>query len=105
MSASTSRIYSLQQAANLTGFSLGKFRYNKQRLIEAGATISESGYRIPHAALQELGWLGVKAPKGPIAEPTALERAELRIAELEAELAEARTALARKPSIFGRRKR
>jgi hypothetical protein len=99
------RIYSLNQAANLTGFSLGKFRYNKEALIEAGATVSEQGYRIPHSTLETLGWLGVKAPKSVVAPPSALELAELRIAELEAEVAELREELTHKSSFFGRRKR
>ena len=101
----TDRIYSLQQAANLTGFRLGKFRYSKDKLVAAGATVSDEGWRIPHTTLKAMGWLGIKAPKAAIAEPTALELAEIRVAQLEAENAELKEQLNKRPSFFGRRKK
>jgi hypothetical protein len=64
------RVLSLQAAADFTGFSLGKFRYakNKALLLEAGATVTEEGHwRIPVSALEAIGWVGVKAPKAEIA--------------------------------------
>ncbi|WP_348788464.1 hypothetical protein [Leifsonia sp. NPDC080035] len=97
---STERVYSLAQAATVTGFSLGKFRYNKAALIEAGAKVDAEGWRIPHSTLRQLGWIGVKPPKGAVPEPSALERAELRIAELEAELASLREQQSKR-SVFG----
>lgn len=105
MTKTVARIYSLNQASNLTGFSLGKFRYNKEALVNAGATITKDGYRIPHETLVKMGWLGVKAPKAVVAPPSTLELAELRIAELEAEVVELRSQLLHKPSFFGRRKK
>jgi hypothetical protein len=98
------RVYSLQQAANLTGFSLGKFRYNRKQLIATGAVVSSDGWRIPHSTLKEMGWLGVKTPKAPVAEPSALELAELRVRELEAELAELKEQSAKK-TFFGLRRK
>ena len=94
------RTYSLRQAADLTGFSQGKFRYQKALLIAHGATITAEGWRIPHTTLEELGWLGVKTPKALPAAPSPLEVAEARIRELEAEVAQLREA---KRPLFGRR--
>ncbi len=107
----TNRIYTLTQAATLTGFSEGKFRYpkNKTALLNAGATITDSGaWRIPHTTLQQLGWIGVKPPKGEVAPPTSLEQAEMKVAELEAEvrrltsLLQQSTTPTRKKRLFGR---
>lgn len=95
------RIYSLSQAVVATGFSAGKFRYNKEKLTKAGVVISDEGWRIPHSSLAKLGWLGVKAPRGVIAPPSPLERAELRVKELEAENANLRKQLAEKPKKRG----
>lgn len=100
MTTITDRTYSLRQAADLTGFSTGKFRYQKDTLLAHGATITDEGWRIPHSTLEQLGWLGVKAPKALPSAPSALEVAEARIRELEAELLALRE---QKRPIFGRR--
>lgn len=95
--------YSLQQAADLTGFSLGKFRYNKDKLMAAGVVVTDEGWRIPHSVLTDLGWIGKKAPK-KVVTLTPLQKAEARIAELEAEVARLRDGNSRR-GIFGGRKR
>ena len=101
MSTSTvTRTYSLRQAADLTGFSQGKFRYQKDLLLAHGATITADGWRIPHSTLEQIGWLGVKAPKALPAAPSPLEVAEARIRELEGELEQLRE---QKRPLFGRR--
>jgi len=94
----TERIYSLQQAVILTGFSAGKFRYNREKLTKAGVHISDDGWRIPHSTLAKLGWLGVKAPRGVIAPPSRLELAELRVKELEAENSKLKAELNERPA-------
>lgn len=105
MLETVNRIYSLKQASDVTGFSLGKFRYHKDALMNAGATITTEGYRIPHQTLQQLGWLGVKAPKTVVAPPSLLEQAELHIKELETEVLFLRKQGSRKHSLFGRKKK
>jgi len=105
MSNSTGRIYSLRQASDLTGFSQGKFRYNKELLIENGAVVSDDGWRIPHITLVGVGWIGVKEPRAEIAAPSRLELAEARVAELELEVARLNDELDRRPSFFGRRRK
>lgn len=92
------RIYSLSQAVLLTGFSAGKFRYNKEKLVKAGCRVSEHGWRIPHSALAKLGWLGVKQPKGELSPPSPLELAELRVQQLEREVATLKKELAERPA-------
>lgn len=84
----TNRIYNLQQATTITGFSMGKFRYpkNKEALLKAGATITKGQWRIPHTTLEQMGWIGVKPSKGVVAPPTDLEVAELKVQQLEAEV-------------------
>lgn len=102
------RIYTLQQASNLTGFSMGKFRYpkNKEALLKAGATITKGQWRIPHHTLEQMGWIGVKPSKNVVAPPTALEEAELKVQKLEAEVARLTRMLEQKQPIrkrlFGR---
>lgn len=98
MNANENRIYSLAQAAVLTGFSAGKFRYNKPTLIAAGVTVSDSGWRIPHTALARIGWLDVKPPRGVVAPPSPREVAELRVQELEAEVARLLAELGDRPA-------
>lgn len=100
MTTITDRTYSLRQAADLTGFSVGKFRYQKDVLLSHGATITDDGWRIPHSTLEELGWLGVKTPRALPAAPSALEIAEARIRELEMEVATLRE---QKRPLFSRR--
>lgn len=48
---------SLAQAASVTGSSEGRVRYNKEKLVGEGATVSEDGWRIPASALVTLGWV------------------------------------------------
>ena len=105
MSNSTGRIYSLRQASDLTGFSQGKFRYNKDLLIENGVVVSADGWRIPHSTLVGVGWIGVKKPRATIAAPSRLEIAEAKVIDLEAEVARLREELDRRPSFFGRRRK
>ena len=103
----TNRILSLQAAADYCGFSLGKFRYpkNKTALIAAGATVNTEGHwRIPLSALEAIGWVGVKPSKTDIAPPSPLEIAELRIVELESELLALHENTARR-SLFGRKRK
>lgn len=95
------RVLTLGEAVRLTGFSAGKFRYNKTKLAEAGVTITADGWAIPMSALKDLGWLGVKPSKGEV-QDTPLSQARARIAELEAEVAELRKA--NRPRLFGRKK-
>lgn len=106
MNTNTERIYSLQQAVTVTGFSAGKFRYNKPALLKAGVTITSAGWRIPHSTLLKMGWLGVKPPKGDTPEMSALEAAELRVKQLEAEVERLTAELANRPTkrrgLFGR---
>jgi hypothetical protein len=104
MSNTINRIYSLRQAADLTGFSQGKFRYNKDLLIENGATVSADGWRIPHTTLVGVGWIGVKEQKAAVAAPSRLELAEARVLELEAEVARLTEELNHRPSLFRRRR-
>ena len=100
------RIFTLGEAVKLTGFSAGKFRYNKELLVEAGASISSEGWSIPLESLRSLGWVGVKPPKAPVRD-TALSRARERVTELEAEVATLRSELDRSRPIavrlFGRK--
>ena len=105
MTANTmDRVLTLGEAVKITGFSAGKFRYQKDKLVEAGVTISADGWSIPLSVLHELGWVGVKKPKGEVKE-TPLSIAHARIAELEAENASLRAELDRKGrGLFGRRK-
>lgn len=80
------RTYSLAQAVEVTGSSRGRFRYNKQRLIELGVTIAPDGeWSIPHDALVALGWVSADAPivDMPLSRSQQLG---LRVAELEAEV-------------------
>lgn len=97
------RVYSLRQAADLTGFSQGKFRYNKDKLVAAGATVSDEGWRIPHTTLQVLGWVDPSPSNVPA--PSALEIAEARVRELEVEVAALREELSQPTGLFRRRRR
>jgi hypothetical protein len=99
---SADRVLTLGEAVKVTGFSAGKFRYNKETLVAAGAMVTPTGWSIPLSALSSLGWLGVKPPKGVVTE-TPLSRALARVAELEAENASLRAAASR-PRLFGRKK-
>lgn len=105
MTNSIVRTYSLRQASDLTGFSQGKFRYNKELLVQNGAIVSEEGWRIPHSTLIGVGWIGVKEPRATIAAPSRLEIAEAKVIDLEAEVARLREELDRRPSFFGRRRK
>lgn len=96
------RMLTLGEAVKLTGFSAGKFRYNKEKLVQHGVVVNPDGWSIPLASLRELGWVGVKPPKGEVKE-TPLAKAQARIAELEAELAELRKH-SNRPRLFGRKK-
>lgn len=89
-----STTYSLRQAADLTGYSLGKFRYNKEKLLAAGATIQQDGWRIPHSTLELLGWLDNKPARTAEITLTPLQEAEQRVRELEQENADLRSQLA-----------
>jgi hypothetical protein len=93
--------YSLQQASDLTGCSLGRFRYNREKLLGLGVQISPDGWRVPHSALVSLGWLGKEQPAK--VRLTALQRAELRIAELEEENTRLLTELSSRRKSFFRR--
>lgn len=104
MNATATRTYSLRQAADLTGFSLGKFRYNRELLTNNGVTITDEGWRIPHTTLETLGWLGVKPSREPLPAMSALETAEARIRELEAENTALRAQVDKPRGLFGRRK-
>lgn len=98
------RILTLGEAVKITGFSAGKFRYQKDKLVEAGVTVTEDGWNIPLYVLENLGWLGVKKPKGEVKE-TPLSIAQARITELEAENARLKAELEKKNrGLFGRRK-
>lgn len=105
MTTLTDRVYSLRQAADLTGFSEGKFRYNKALLVEHGVVVDDEGWRVPHSVLVELGWLGVKQPRRVPAAPSALEVAEARVRELEVEVERLRGQVERKGrGLFGRKR-
>lgn len=104
MTTTATRIYSLRQAADLTGFSQGKFRYNRELLVSHGVQIDADGWRIPHAVLEELGWLGVKPPRAEVAAPSRAEMAEARVAELEAEVARLTEQLGSRRGLFGRKR-
>ena len=98
----TDRLLTLGEAVKLTGFSAGKFRYNKAKLEAAGVVITSDGWSIPVSVLNKLGWVGVKTPKGEVVE-TPLSIAQARIAELEAELAELRSHDKPRTSFFRRK--
>ena len=104
-SITINRVLSLGEAVRLTGFSAGKFRYNKALLEESGVVVSAAGWEIPYKVLESLGWLGVKEPKTDVA-PTALALARSRVAELEAEVARLNKELAsaQRPRLFGRKR-
>lgn len=96
------RVLTLGEAVKITGFSAGKFRYQKTQLLSAGVRITPDGWQIPIKALTALGWVGVKPPKGELTD-TPLSVALAKVAKLEAENAELRVALTRRPSLFKRR--
>lgn len=56
--------YGLAEASRLTGLPLSRFRYppNKERLIDAGATVGTGGWSIPESALEAMGWSTVNTP-------------------------------------------
>ncbi|WP_017792986.1 hypothetical protein [Leucobacter salsicius] len=100
---------SLAEAAHLTGSSLGRFRYNRPRLQELGATITEKSWAIPLAALVKMEWL--TPAQAAEVKPSPLDLAQDRIAELEAQLASTREELAAvqaeagaRRTLFGRRR-
>jgi len=102
---------SLAQAAAVTGSSEGRIRYNKERLIELGATSSVDGWRIPLSALVALGWVDASVARERItAVPLSpVQQLEVEVAtlreenvRLRAELDEAGSLGAR---LFGRRRR
>lgn len=100
----TDRILTLGEAVKITGFSAGKFRYQKDKLLSAGVTITDDGWSIPLSVLHNLGWVGVKKPKGEVVD-TPLSLAQARITELEAENATLRSELDKRGrGLFGRRK-
>lgn len=99
---SDDRTLTLGEAVRVTGFSAGKFRYNKELLVEAGVQVSNDGWSIPMTVLHNLGWVGVKPPKGSVKE-TPLSIAQARIIELEAEVAKLRSQVSR-PRLFGRKR-
>lgn len=102
MITTTERIYSLKTAAALIGSSEGRFRYNRDKLVQAGVVITEDGWRIPHSALVAVGWVDPRAtiPALPL---TRVEQLELRIKELEVENERLREEASR-PRLFGRRR-
>jgi hypothetical protein len=75
--------YSLSHAAEVTGCSLGRFRYNREALITLGTVIDEAGWSIPETALVELGWLNPSKPVAP--KKTKLEKAEEELKTMRAE--------------------
>lgn len=104
MPTTTTRILTLGEAVKLTGFSAGKFRYNKDTLVAEGVTVTPEGWSIPVDVLTRLGWVGVKTPKGELVD-TPLSVANQRVAELEAEVSRLRAELDKKSrGFFGRRK-
>lgn len=105
MNASTSDlVVSLRQASELTGCSLGRFRYNRERLAELGCVVSEAGWLIPISALIEMGWLSPSdAPASPPA--MTLQSALARIEELEGEVQRLSAEQSSVGGFFRRRKR
>lgn len=95
------RTYSLSQAAEVTGNSMGRFRYNKAKLIELGAVVTDNGWSIPETALVQLGWLNPNRPAKR--KPTKLEKAQEELKALRAENASLRTQLetAGRRGLFG----
>lgn len=104
MTTTITRTYSLRQAADITGFSMGKFRYNRELLTAHGVEIDADGWRIPHTTLEELGWLGVKPARVSAPAVSRVEIAEARVRELEAQVAELTEQLNAPRGLFGRRK-
>lgn len=104
MTITTDRVLTLGEAVKLTGFSAGKFRYNRDTLVSEGVTVTPEGWSIPLSVLNRIGWVGVKAPKGEVVD-TPLSVAQARVVELETEVAHLRAELEKKHrGIFGRRK-
>lgn len=97
--------YSLQSAAEVTGSSLGRFRYNREALITLGTQIDGSGWHIPEAALLELGWLNPSKPAAPKKTKLELLQEELKTVRAEnAELRKQLTEATTRRGIFGKRK-
>ncbi|MBC9954069.1 hypothetical protein ICM05_05335 [Leucobacter sp. cx-42] len=98
---------SLAQAATATGFSEGRFRYNRTRLEQLGVEITSSGWSIPVVVLIQLGWLS--AEKVSTLELSPLQKAEqavealkLEVEKLKAQLQEERTQ--KRGGLFARRR-
>lgn len=91
-SIAADRVLTLGEAVKITGFSAGKFRYQRDNLVRAGVVITDAGWAIPYRTLLELGWVGKKPAKGEVVD-TPLSLAQTRIAELEEEVAYLRVEL------------
>jgi len=99
------KMYSLQNASEVTGCSLGRFRYNKDKLVALGTIVDDNGWSIPETALVELGWLNPSKPAAP--KKTKLELAQEEVKTLRAENAALRVQLDEATSrrgLFGKRK-
>lgn len=86
------KTYSLREAAEATGYSEGRFRYNKTKLVELGTVIEARSWTIPESALTALGWLDPTKPK--TRKLSKLEMALTEVKALKAENAALRAELA-----------
>lgn len=109
--ATDSLFLSLAQAAAVTGSSEGRVRYNRERLIDLGAVVSDEGWRIPLKALVTLGWVDAPVARERVAtlHLSPVQVMEVEVARLRAENEHLRSELEKSGSIssrlFGRRRR
>lgn len=103
----TEKTYSLEEATTITGFSKTKFRYNRELLTNNGATITPTGWTIPHSTLEQLGWVGKKPMKVRALRPTIKEHEKAlgEITRLRARVEELESSVRARKGLFSRRSR